>query len=197
MLIELRRYALHPGAREDLISLFDREFLESQDEVGAVVLGQFRDLDDPDRFVWLRGFASMAARRAALEAFYGGPVWTKHRRDANRTMVAWDDVLLLRTVTPFTPDTGARPPVGAPSPDTVLRLTVRYADAPFDTVPEVPSSLLTLVSADEENDYPALPVRTGEHVAAALTRDAFDPATLPPGRTEHLRLAPTGRSWLR
>jgi hypothetical protein len=197
MFIELRRYALHPGAREDLISLFDREFLESQDAVGAVVLGQFRDLDDPDRFVWLRGFASMAARREALEAFYGGPVWTKHRREANRTMVAWDDVLLLRPVAPFTPDTSTRPTFGAPSPETPLHLTIRYADAPFDALPQVPSALLTLVSAHVENDYPALPVRTGEHVAAVLTRDVPEVDPLPAGRTERLRLSPTGRSWLR
>lgn len=196
MFIELRRYVLHPGAREDLISLFDREFVESQEAVGAVVLGQFRDLDDPDRFVWLRGFTSMAARHAALEAFYGGPVWKKHRRDANRTMVAWDDVLLLRTTGPFAPDTGTRPPLGTPPPETLLNLTIRYADAPFDALPEVPSSLLTLVSANEENDFPALPIRTGEHVAAVLTRDAFDDSALPAGRTEQLRLSPTGRSWL-
>ncbi len=131
MFIELRRYALHPGAREDLISLFDREFVESQEAVGAVVLGQFRDLGDPDSFVWLRGFADMKTRRAALEAFYGGPVWTRHRREANRTMTAWDDVLLLRPVTPFTPDTATRPAPGSPEPDqTLLNLTIRYADAP-------------------------------------------------------------------
>jgi hypothetical protein len=33
------------------------------------VIGQFTDLDRADRFVWLRGFADMAARRAGLESF--------------------------------------------------------------------------------------------------------------------------------
>ena len=64
-----------PRARETLIGLFDRELVESQETVGVAVLGQFRDLDDPDAFVWLRGFADMDARRRGLEAFYGGPVW--------------------------------------------------------------------------------------------------------------------------
>ena len=36
------------------------------------VIGQFTDLDRPDHFVWLRGFADMAARRAGLESFYAG-----------------------------------------------------------------------------------------------------------------------------
>ncbi len=57
-----------------LIDLFDREFIESQEELGMRVLGQFRDLSRPDRFVWLRGFPDMSSRRDALAAFYGGPV---------------------------------------------------------------------------------------------------------------------------
>lgn len=74
-LVELRQYTLHPGRRDALIDLFDREFVETQEAVGMTVMGQFRDLDDADRFVWLRGFRDMAARQAGLSAFYGGPVW--------------------------------------------------------------------------------------------------------------------------
>jgi hypothetical protein len=50
-IIELRQYTLHPGAREVLIELFDGEFVESQEALGMHVVGQFRDLDDPNRFV--------------------------------------------------------------------------------------------------------------------------------------------------
>src|SRR5688572_25580775 len=53
---ELRQYTLHPGKRDTLIDLFDREFVETQEAVGMTLIGQFRDLDKPDRFVWLRGF---------------------------------------------------------------------------------------------------------------------------------------------
>ena len=60
------------------------------------VIGQFRDLDDPDRFVWLRGFTDMEARTRALEAFYGGPVWKEHGPAANATMVDHTNVLLLK-----------------------------------------------------------------------------------------------------
>ena len=74
-IVELRQYTLHPGRRDVLIDLFDREFVEAQEAAGMAVMGQFRDLDDRDRFVWLRGFADMPSRRAALAAFYGGPVW--------------------------------------------------------------------------------------------------------------------------
>src|SRR4051794_20087677 len=65
-IVELRQYTLRGGRRDELIALFEREFIESQDAVGAHVIGTFRDLDDPDRFVWLRGFPDMAARAEAL-----------------------------------------------------------------------------------------------------------------------------------
>ncbi|MFJ2651851.1 NIPSNAP family protein [Streptomyces sp. NPDC087420] len=94
--IELRQYTLRPGRRDELIELFEREFVETQEEAGMSVLGQFRDLDHPDRFVWLRGFTDMEARREALSAFYGGPVWAAYGPQANATMVDSDNVLLLR-----------------------------------------------------------------------------------------------------
>ena len=70
--VELRQYTLRPGQRDVLIDLFDREFIESQEAEGMAIVGQFRDLDDPDRFVWIRGFPSMPARARALASFYGG-----------------------------------------------------------------------------------------------------------------------------
>jgi hypothetical protein len=98
--VELRRYTLHPGQRDTLIDLFDREFVETQEAVGMAIMGQFRDLDAPDRFVWLRGFADMDHRSRGLEAFYGGPVWRRHRDAANATMVDSDDVLLMKPAWP-------------------------------------------------------------------------------------------------
>ena len=59
--VELRQYTLVPGARETLIELFEREFIETQEATGMTVIGQFRDLNNPDRFVWLRGFSDMDA----------------------------------------------------------------------------------------------------------------------------------------
>src|SRR5829696_10445852 len=94
--VELRQYTLHPGQRDVLIDLFDREFVETQEAVGMAILGQFYDLDDPDRFVWLRGFNDMPGLAQSLHAFYSGPVWKTHRDAANATMIDSDNVLLLR-----------------------------------------------------------------------------------------------------
>ena len=97
--VELRQYTLQPGQRDVLIDLFDRELVETQEAAGMAILGQFRDLDEPDRFVWLRGFDGMTSRAQALARFYGGPAWKTHSAHANATMIDSDNVLLLRPAT--------------------------------------------------------------------------------------------------
>jgi len=219
---ELRRYTLRPGRRDKLIELFDREFVESQEELGGLVFGQFRDLGEPDRFVWLRGFADMTTRLRALTEFYGGPVWKANSAAANATMVDSDDVLLLRPVRAGSglSEQGERPPVGAPAPDSVLVATIHHRDAPVDedfrAAFEALRPVLTATGAAPlayleteyaENDFPGLPVRTGEHVfvwiapESEISRHTDSPewtavAALT-GRVERMRLSPTGRSLLR
>ena len=115
---ELRQYTLHPGKRDILIDLFDREFVETQEAVGIKVIGQFRDLDRADRFVWLRGFRNMTSRAKALTDFYSGPVWKAHREAANATMIDSDNVLLLRPAVPtsgFSLENMKRSPMGCVS----------------------------------------------------------------------------------
>jgi hypothetical protein len=90
--VELRQYMLHPGKRDVLIDLFERQFVETQEAVGIAVIGQFRDLADPNRFVWLRGFPDMQARAASLSAFYHGAHWLSRRDAANACIVDNDDV---------------------------------------------------------------------------------------------------------
>ena len=178
-IVELRRYALRPGARDTLIELFDREFVESQEAVGMTLLGQFRDLDDADRFVWLRGFPDMESRRQALEAFYTGPVWKEHAEAANGTMLAVDNVLLLRPVSGLGLDVANRPPPGSTTlPPGLLAVTIYpLAEATADEAPRWFTAELepllgeagigvlgTYATEQSENTFPALPVREGVRV---------------------------------
>ncbi|KIF76440.1 NIPSNAP family containing protein [Streptomyces sp. 150FB] len=183
--IELRQYTLRPGRRDELIELFDREFVETQEEAGMSVLGQFRDLDDPDRFVWLRGFPDMAARRRALTAFYDGPVWAEHGPQANATMLDSDDVLLLRPLSDengFALSPSERPRIGAPAPDRFVSATVwSFPPGRSDGVALIrdgllpvlnttgPAPLAALTTETAHNTFPRLPIRAGENVAAILT----------------------------
>lgn len=181
-IVELRQYTLHPGKRDILIDLFDRELVESQEAVGMRVIGQFRDLDNPDRFVWLRGFRDMPSRAKALEEFYGGPVWKAHREAANATMIDFDNVLLLRPAHPqsgFSLESGPRPRIGASKVSKGLVVaTIHYLDAPEDSefvdffertikraVTETGATVLAyFVTENSPNTFPALPVREGDHV---------------------------------
>jgi quinol monooxygenase YgiN len=125
--VELRQYTLKPGRRDELIALLEREFVESQEAEGMDIIGTFRDLDNPDRFVWLRGFPDMEARAKSLAAFYGGPVWKAHRDAANDTMIDSDNVLLLRPVWQGAGFGlgGAQAPIGATAlPDGIVTATI-------------------------------------------------------------------------
>jgi len=181
-IVELRQYTLHPGKRDILIELFDREFVESQEAVGMRVIGQFRDLNDPNRFVWLRGFRDMPSRAQSLKEFYGGPVWKAHREPANATMVDSDNVLLLRPALPlsgFSVNSDHRPqPRANEVSQGLLIATIYYFNAPVGTdfvdffehtlKPVVtdtgPSILAYFVTEQSANTFPALPVREAEHV---------------------------------
>lgn len=187
--IELRDYTLHPGGREVLIELFEREFVETQEAVGMRVVATFRDLDRPDHFVWLRGFAGMPQRRRGLEAFYGGPTWQTRRNAANATMIDASDVRLLRYAKPAwalasplapRPRTGSderaprslyaltRCTLPAPPDAALLRHFERLALPALRDAGAMPCAVFVTETA--ENDFPRLPVRTDGAVLAWMSR---------------------------
>ena len=189
-LVELRRYTLHPGRRDELVDLFEREFLESQEAVGMQVLLHAREPAAPDRFVWFRGFRDLPSRASALAAFYDGPVWRAHREAANATMIDSDDVHLLREAWPGAgfASPPARPPLGAAPARAIVDVSVHRFAAPVDAAllaffadEVVPLArecgariLASYVTDPGPNEFPRLPVREGEHVfvqAAAFDDD--------------------------
>jgi hypothetical protein len=217
-LVELRQYTLKPGARETLVDLFDRHFIEGQECHGMSVIGQFRDIRSPDRFVWLRGFPDMESRRRALEGFYTGPVWREHGPAANATMIDFHDVLLLRPLSPdagFDLDRRLRPAPDAPAAEDGRRILVSIHHLPADAAsvarvrrkveaslagtPEA-TLLAQLVTEPARNTFPRLAVREGVHVyvwVAACAREEAVPALAPDLPAERLLLQSTRRSLLR
>jgi len=214
--VELRQYTLKPGKRETLIALFDREFVETQEATGMTVIGQFRDLDRPDMFVWLRGFEDMETRKDALSAFYGGPVWAAHRDAANATMIDSDDVLLLK---PAWQDagfdlSGLRRPIASEAesmsaeshlpgfveisihhlrPGTEADLAERFQ---AEAVPQLAAKgarlLGAFISEHSENTFPRLPVRAAENVF--ITVIGFDDGDAHAGRQAALATSPAWRA---
>lgn len=212
-LLELRQYRLHPGRRDDLVELFDAEFVDTQEAVGITVVGQFRDLDRPDHFVWMRAFPDPITRTAALSAFYGGPVWAAHRDRANATMIDSDDVLVLR---PHRALAALHLPVerryrSDDDRQAPIVVVIEHVGDDADVVEFVTTTVASLeneartlgvyVTDPIENGLPRLPVRD-DRVAVWIGRgvaDAADSTGTAAGSTAHrqvLRLVPTRRSLL-
>ncbi len=217
-IVELRRYTFRPNQRDAFVDLFEERFIESQEAVGARVLGTFCVAGRPDTLVWLRAFQHMEGRKHALESFYDGPVWQMHRDAANETMIDSDDVHLLRAISPEggVPIAGRRPAPGERKPAATyslliselrfaeglgnyhlwLRLFLRKAGA---------DPVASLGTVPVENNYPRLPVWQNRPVHVALLRG--NPADVPElplelrsmlrWDPEVLELRPTARSLLR
>lgn len=216
--VELRQYRLHPGQRDTLIELFDSEFVETQEAVGMSVLGQFRDPDRPDYFVWLRGFTDMISRHNALTSFYNGAVWARYRDAANATMIDSDNVLLLRPATPADalPDHDPARRASHDPTGTVFAVIQQQDDAGpaaverfrSQLIPELEGTGTRTIGLYEtehaENTFTRLPVRTDDVIVWFGVSSAEIPSpwhalqravagTIP--RTTH-RLDPTSRSLL-
>lgn len=180
-IVDLRMYTHQPNKRDDFIKLFEDEFIETQEAVGIQVIGQFYDLDDPDRCIWLRGFNDMPAREHSLTAFYNGPIWKTHRDATNATLIDSDNVLLLRPAHPASGFSlnGHRPPLSSRAKQAgLVTATIYHFNRPVDSdfihyfentihpaLMETNALLLAyFVTEDSPNTYPRLPVREGEHV---------------------------------
>nr|WP_052477877.1 NIPSNAP family protein [Kibdelosporangium sp. MJ126-NF4]CEL14653.1 hypothetical protein [Kibdelosporangium sp. MJ126-NF4]CTQ96718.1 hypothetical protein [Kibdelosporangium sp. MJ126-NF4] len=171
MIVELRQYMLKPGQRDTLVDIFERHFVHTQQAVGITLIGLFLDLDNPDKFVWLRGFEDMDSRKVALTAFYEhGEAWRIHGPAANATMLDSDDVLLLRPRGKANTEIAHGQYTAVISPDPI----------------EVADPVMRFEPLAAENTYPRLPVRAEQMYVSIL-----------PGDKKGLRLKPTAGSAMR
>jgi hypothetical protein len=179
--LELRQYTLRPGTREPFIEMFDNTFADPQDATGMTVIGEFRDLDRPNCFVWIRGFQDMLSRATELADFYKGDVWHAHRDEANASIDDSGNVLLLEPALPTLrfSNIPARPGAGdTHSREGLVVVTLYYTKSDdlgafgtqFDKLLRRLAeaygarTLAAYVTSSHENNYPKLPVRSGEHI---------------------------------
>jgi hypothetical protein len=193
---ELRQYTHRPGTRDVLIDLFERKFIEAQEDVGMRVIGHFRNADDPNAFVWMRGFANMASRACALTGFYDGATWQSHRSAANATLIDNDNVLLLRPAMAgagFVLDAPVRPALEAtgdgrgmvtatiyhldPGPAKEAEFVAFFRESVAPVLARAGAPVIaSFVLERAANTYPRLPVREGEHVFVWFARFASQAA---------------------
>lgn len=195
-IVELRQYTLYPGKRDALIALFESKFIESQEAVGIRITGLFRDINDADRFVWVRGFDDMPSRQKALTDFYYGPVWGAYRDQANPTLYDNDNVLLLHPAAPgvgFVVDARKRAAIGAKRRHGDFVVATIYSfdgTVPAAFVDQFDHDVMPLlkqhganvlgryVSDKSKNTFERLPVRENDNVfvwfASFADRPAYD-----------------------
>jgi hypothetical protein len=182
--LEIRQYLLAPGKRDELIRLFEDNFIETQEAVGIAIPGQFRVAGNPNEFDWMQGFTNMASRAQSFDAFYHGSAWRQYRGLVNSLLLDYGNVLLLQPAhagSGFTDLSTSRPPMGSTTePKGVIVLTIYYLgsnesrqfDGLFERairpVIQAHGSRIigTFVTDPSPSNYPGLPVRTDANVFA-------------------------------
>lgn len=102
MLVEIRRYTITPGRRDEFVEWFEGEVLPAMEAAGMRILGVFVGVDDPQAFWYLRAFASEEERERQTAAFYQSEAWLGGMRDRALEMEEDYRVELVRS-TPRSP----------------------------------------------------------------------------------------------
>ena len=94
MIVEVRSYRTKPGRREEFIRFFETRSIPALRAHGMKILGPLLDLENPNKFVWLRGFPSLEERERMRNAFYEGELWKKELEAIAMPMLESYDVIL-------------------------------------------------------------------------------------------------------
>src|SRR5256712_12342570 len=97
MIVEVRKYTIKPGLRARFIDFFETRAVPAQRGVGMGILGPLLDLENPDVFIWLRGFPSLEERERMKTTFYEGELWLKELEAIAMPMLERYEVILTET----------------------------------------------------------------------------------------------------
>jgi len=97
MIVEVRSYRVKPGRREEFIQFFETRSVPALRSHGMRVVGPLLDLENPNKFVWLRIFPSLHERERMKVAFYEGELWKNELESIAMPMIESYDVILCET----------------------------------------------------------------------------------------------------
>ena len=97
MIVEVRSYRIKPGKRDEFIKLFETRAVPAQREYGMKIIGPFLDVENPNKFVFLRSFPSLEERDRMKDAFYGGELWKNELEGIAMPLLDSYDVILCET----------------------------------------------------------------------------------------------------
>jgi heme-degrading monooxygenase HmoA len=104
MIVEVRSYRITPGKRDEFIEVFKKRSIPGLQSHGMKVVGPMIDLENPNKFVFLRGFPSMEDVQPMKDAFYGGKLWKEELEQILMPMIESYDVTLCQTTAGFIMD---------------------------------------------------------------------------------------------
>jgi hypothetical protein len=97
MIVEVRSYRIKPGRRAEFIQLFETQAVPALRSHGMKILGPLLDLENPNKFVWLRSFPSLEERDRMKNDFYEGELWKNELEPIAMPMLESYDVILCET----------------------------------------------------------------------------------------------------
>ena len=97
MIVEVRSYRIKPGRRAEFIHMFETRAVPALRAHGMSVTGPFLDVENPNKFVWLRSFPSLEDRDRMKDAFYEGELWKNELEAIAMPMLDSYDVILCET----------------------------------------------------------------------------------------------------
>ena len=97
MIVEVRSYRIKAGRRAEFVRFFETRSVPALQSHGMKVIGPFLDLENPNKFVWLRSFPSLAERDRMKDAFYEGDLWKNELEAIAMPMLESYDVILCET----------------------------------------------------------------------------------------------------
>ena len=97
MIVEVRSYRTKPGRREEFIKFFETRAVPAQRSHGMKIIGPLLDLENPNKFVWLRSFPSLEERDRMKNDFYEGELWKRELEPIAMPMLESYDVILCET----------------------------------------------------------------------------------------------------
>jgi hypothetical protein len=97
MIVEVRSYRIKPGKRAEFIDLFERRAIPALRSYGMKIIGPLLDVENPNKFVFLRSFPSLEARDQMKDDFYGSDLWKNELEHLAMPMLDSYDVILCET----------------------------------------------------------------------------------------------------
>jgi hypothetical protein len=97
VIIEVRSYRIKPGRRAEFIDFFEARAVPALRSHGMNVIGPLLDVENPNKFVFLRSFPSLEERERMKDAFYEGPLWKNELEAIAMPMIESYDVILCET----------------------------------------------------------------------------------------------------